>query len=63
MAGPTAGSILRFGSWDSHSRTANTWRLRGGMRSAVNTGDTPLSRNHPAITHRLETRLLRLCST
>ena len=45
------GNVLRFGGWDGQSRTADTWRLRGGLWSPVKAGDAPPARNHAAMTH------------
>lgn len=51
MAGDDAGNVLRFGGWDGLARTADTWRFRGGLWSAVKTGAAPPARNHAAMTH------------
>jgi hypothetical protein len=51
MTGPATGNVLRFGGWDGQNRTADTWRLRGGLWSLVKTADAPPARNHAAMTH------------
>ena len=44
------GSVLRFGGWDGQARTADTWRLRGGLWTVLK-GDAPPPRNYAAMTY------------
>jgi len=49
-APPAGGSVLRFGGWDGQARTADTWRLRGGLWTVLK-GDAPPPRNYAAMTY------------
>lgn len=51
-AGALGRPMLRFGGWDGTRRQRDTWTLRAGTwRQDVNTGPSPTSRNHAAMTY------------